>query len=83
MGTISVDPAALRIAAQRLDTASDILTGTLGTHLRDVQSGSSAVGQLIADIGQWTRAAREASAALRLGADRFGDGESAAVAALR
>ena len=83
MGTISVDPAVLRIAAQRLDTAADILAGTLGTHLREVQSGGAAVGQLIADVGQWTHAAREAAGALRLGADRFCAGESAAVTALR
>ena len=83
MGTISVDPAALRIAAQRLDTAADILAGALGTHLREIQSGGAAVGQLIAEVGQWTAAARETAGALRLGADRFCAGESAAVAALR
>lgn len=83
MDTISVDPTALRMAAQRLDTAADILAGTLGTHLRDLQSGGHAVGRLIADVGQWTRAARDMACALRLGADRYCDGESAAVAALR
>jgi hypothetical protein len=83
MGTISVDLAALRTASQRLDTTADILAGTLGTHLRDVRSGSPVIGQLIADVGQWTNAARETAAALRHGADRYCDGETAAVAALR
>lgn len=83
MGTISVDLAALRMAAQRLDAAADILAGTLGTHLRDVRSGGVTVGQLIAGVGQWTHAARETATALRHGADRYCDGEAAAVTALR
>ena len=82
MGTISVDPAALRMAAQRMDAAAEILAGALGTHLRGLQSGD-AVCQLVADVGHWTRAAREVAGVLRLGADRYCDGESAAVAALR
>lgn len=83
MDTISVDPTAMRTAAKRLDAAADILAGALGTHLRDVRSGGHAVGRLIDDVGQWTRAAGEFATLLRHGADRYRDGESAAAAALR
>ena len=83
MGTLSVDLVALRMAAQRLDLAADILAGALGTHLQDVRSGGASMGRLISDIGQWSRAAREGAAVLRRGADGLGDAESAAVAALR
>lgn len=83
MGTISVDLAALRTAAQRVDSAADILAGTLGTHLRDLQSGGTAVGDLVAEIGQWTRAAREVAAALRHSVDRYCDQDSAGATALR
>lgn len=83
MGTVSVDVDALRMAAQRLDIAADILAGALGTHLREVRHGGASVGRLISDLGQWSSAAREVALALRHGADRYCDGEAAAVAALR
>ncbi len=83
MTTISVDPVALRLAAQRLETAAEILAGALRTHLREVQSGDTGVSQLITDVGQWTRAARETARVLRLGLQRYCDGESAAASALR
>lgn len=82
MGTIFVDPAALRTAAQRLDAAADILAGTLSTHLRGLHPGDG-VGRIITDVAQWSRAARDAADTLRFGADRYSAGESAAAAALR
>lgn len=82
MGTVSVDPAALRMAAQRLDAAADILAGAVGAHLRGLRSGE-AVALLVADVGQWTHAAREVAAVLRSGAERYLDGEADAVAALQ
>ncbi|WP_293308012.1 hypothetical protein [Mycolicibacterium sp.] len=82
MGTVSVDPAALRMAAQRLDDAAEILACAVGAHLRGLQSGAAA-GLLVAEVGQWTRAAREVAEGLRCGADRYCEGEAAAVAALR
>ena len=83
MGTISVDPGALLAAARRMDAAADILAAALGTHLGGLESGTAVVDQLIADMGQWTSAAREVAASLRLSADRYLDGEADAVAALR
>ena len=82
MGTVSVDPGALRMAAQRLDAAADILAGAVGAHLCGLQSGA-AVDVLAEDVGRWTHAAREVAAVLRSGADRYLDGEADAVAALR
>lgn len=82
MGTVSVDPAALRMAAQRLEAAAEVLAGTLATHLRGLHTGD-AVGLLVADVGQWVLAARETADALHNGADRYCAGEAAAVSALR
>lgn len=83
MGTICVDPVALRMAAQRFDTAADLLGGILATHLRDLGTGDAVVSELVAGFGRWAGAVREMAAALRLGADRYVEGESAAVAALQ
>ena len=83
MATLSVDPGARLTAARRMEDAADILAAALGAHLGGLQSGTAAVDQLVADMGQWTCAAREVAASLRLGADRYLDGEAAAVAALR
>jgi hypothetical protein len=90
MGITSVDPAALRAAALRMDTAADIVLGILRAHLaagRDYGAAGAAVREvldrLVADVTQWAVAARETGAALRVGADRYGEAESRAVAALR
>ncbi|HCA53681.1 MAG TPA: hypothetical protein DEP24_13070 [Mycobacterium sp.] len=98
MGITSVDPAALRAAALRMDTAADIVLGILRAHLADLRFDAVAAGRdygaagaavrevldrLVADVTQWAVAARETGAALRVGADRYGDAESRAVAALR
>jgi hypothetical protein len=64
MGITSVDPAALRAAALRMDTAADIVLGILRAHLADLRFDAVAAGR-------------------DYGADRYGDAESRAVAALR
>ena len=98
MGTTSVDPAALRAAAQRLDAAADIVDRILTSNLSGLRFDSAVAGRdhavvggvvrgvldrLIADMTRWAVAARETAAALRTGADRFSDAESRAVANLR
>lgn len=65
-----------------MDAAAEILAGVHGTYLLGLQTGAAGA-QFAADVGQWTRAAREVASTLRLGADRYRDEESAAVAALR
>lgn len=70
------------MAAQRLDNAADLLGGVLTTHLRDLRTGAG-VSELAVGVGRWADAVGEAAAALRLGADRYLEGEAAAVMALR
>ena len=82
MGTTSVEPAALRCAAQSIDIAADSVLGALNTPLRfdsavsgraHSAAGSavrSAVERVVDDARQWVFAVREAADALRLGADR-------------
>lgn len=98
MGTTSVDPAALRAAAQRMDAVADIVDSILAANLCGLRFDAAVAGRdnaavggavrgvldrLVADMTRWAVAARETSAALRAGADRFSDAESRAVANLR
>ena len=98
MGTTSVDPAALRAAAQRMDAAADIVTAALRTRLGGLQFDASVAGlgyaeaggavragvdRLVADMTQWADVARETAAALSAGADRYAEAESHAVTALK
>jgi len=98
MGTTSVDPAALQAAAQRLDTAADIVLGTLRTRLACLQFGGAVAGRahdragdavrmgvdmVAADLARWAAAVRETSAALRAGAQGYSNAESRAQGALR
>lgn len=82
MGTTSVDPCALRLAAQRLDDAADLLSGVIGGPLAGPHA-PEALSRLLADLARWQRAARETAAALRVGADRHTDAEDLAVRRLR
>ena len=79
MGTTSVDPQALRFAAQRLDEAADLLEGAVRAHLGSVQLHGadrgirSSIGQLADGVAQWQSAAREYARAVRASADRYID----------
>ena len=84
----AVDPQALRAAAQRLETAAELLHTALAVHLRplhpDIHAGfRAAVEALVADVELWQRAARETAVALRAASDRYSDAETRAAEALR
>jgi hypothetical protein len=83
----SVDPQALRAAAQRLDAAADLLYGAMTCHLRKLCTDDpgirAALDRLAGDVALWQQAARETAAVLRTAADRYGDSEARAVEALR
>jgi hypothetical protein len=83
----SVDPAALRTAAQRLDAAADLLQAALAVHVNGLSVTEpglrAAVDHLMADLGRWQRTAVETAAALRTAAHRYSDTETRAVQALR
>jgi hypothetical protein len=80
MATTSVDPQALRLAAQRLDTAADLLDAAID---RLGQAGGGAVEQIVADIAQWQRGARDGAAGLRTVAARHIEQDNAGAEALR
>lgn len=69
MGTTSVDPQTLRLAAQRLDAAADFLDVARRVHLAGVHS--RAVDHLAAELAQWQRDARDGAVGLRAVAERF------------
>ncbi|MFN8073302.1 MAG: hypothetical protein U0R66_16075 [Mycobacterium sp.] len=79
MGTTSVDPQALRFAAQRLDEAADLLDVALRSHLSELRLRGpdprtrSSIGQLVDGVSRWQRLAREYAYAVRAGADRYVD----------
>lgn len=87
MGSISVDPHALRAAAQQLDAAADLLDGAMSGHLVALRldGGTLRAGldQLAADLAAWGRAARDTAVALRTGAERYVQDEAHAVGVLR
>lgn len=82
-----MDTAAVRAAAQRFDTAADVLSGASlnrlqfdgsvagRTHAAHGAALRSALDRLGAEVAQWSRAADEIAAALRVTADRYGDAE--------
>jgi hypothetical protein len=92
MGITRVDTAAVRAAAQRFDTAADVLGGaslsrlqfdgsTAGrVHTAHGDALRSALDRLVAEVAQWSRAAEEVAATLRASADRYGDAELRAAA---
>lgn len=98
MGTTSVDPTALRAAAQRMNAAADVVDAVIGTRLGDLQFDGSVAGRthtaagdavrggmdrVVAAMTQWAAVARETAAALRAGAEMYADAESRAAATLR
>jgi hypothetical protein len=80
MGTTSIDPQALRLAAQRLDTAADLLDAAID---RLGVGGGGAVEQIVADIAHWRRGARDGAVGLRMVAERHVEQDSAGAEALR
>ena len=85
---MSVDPAALQAAAQRLDAAADLLHGVLTTHLGGLCSDGdtgirSALDRLTADVALWHRAATGTATALRAAAQRYTATEAEAAQVLR
>ena len=90
MGYTDVDCVALRGAAHRFDAAAHVLDGMglsrLGfdarvagrAHTAHGEAVHAALGRLAAGVAQWSRAAAEVAAALRVTADRYGDAESRA-----
>ena len=98
MGTTSVDPTALRAAAQRMDAAADVVDAVIGNRLGDLQFDGAVAGRthtaagvavrarmdrLVAAMAQWAAVARETGAALRAGAEMYADAELRAEATLR
>lgn len=89
--TTSVDPAALRAAAQRLEIAADTVLDAVGSHLRGLRFDGTVAGRahtgsgwalraamdaLAGDAARWSRAAADLAAALRAGADRHAGREA-------
>ena len=88
MGTTSVDPAALRAAAQRVDSAADMLIGAVHRHLGALQFDGRAelrtpLDRLREDMLQWSRAARELAAALAVGARQHAAADTHAASVIR
>jgi hypothetical protein len=89
MGTTSVDPYALRFAAQRLDEAADLLDAALSRHLSGLRllaadgATRSAVGGVVEGVARWQRTAREYASVVRAGADRYTDEDRDGAEALR
>lgn len=95
--TTSLDPAALRAAAQRLDTVSDFVVGSAAL-LGDLRFDGSVAGRahaaagdavrtvldrLAGDLGRWAQAAGDLAVVLRSGADRHVAAESHAATVMR
>ena len=80
MGTTFINPHALKLAAQRLDTAADLLDAAIERLGAGV---GGAVEAIIADIAHWQRGARDGAAGLRTVAERHIEQDSAGAEALR
>jgi hypothetical protein len=91
MGNTRVDIAAVRAAAQRFASAAGVLDQALlrlhfdgsvagRVHTAHGDALRSALDRLAAGVAQWSRAAEEIAAALRVVADRYGDAELRAAA---
>ena len=98
MPTTSVDPAALRAAAQRLQHAADTVLDAVGSHLNGLRFDGTVAGRahsgpgwalraamdsLAGDAARWARGAADLAAALRAGADRHAGRETHAATVLR
>lgn len=94
MGTTSVDPSILHAAAQRIESAAEIVQDAINVRLQfdgsvagrsHASAGGAvrtAVEQVVADLQQWASTAREAAIALRAGADLHAAADADAATAL-
>ena len=83
MGTTSVDPEALRLAAQRLDTTADLLDAVIDGLAGGAGPRRGALDQIVADIALWRRCARDGAVGLRTVAERHVEQDNAGAEALR
>lgn len=83
MGTTSVNPLALRLAAQRLDTAADLLDAAINRLATGGGPLRGMVDEIVADIAHWQRGARDGAVGLRMVAERHVEQDSAGAEALR
>lgn len=92
MGTTSVDPEALRAAARRIDSASELLLAAVHQHLGALQSGGAsrfesplrtALDRLAEQMLEWSHAARELAEALWVGAERHSAADMHAAGVIR
>ena len=90
-----VDIAAVYAVADQLSAAAEIIGGAVANHLAWLAFNGARAGRtytargdtlraalerMAADMSQWSRATAEIAAALRAGADRYGDAELYAAA---
>jgi hypothetical protein len=95
MGTTSVDPAALRAAAQRIETAAEIVLDAVEVNLQFDGSAAgrshsaaggavrAAADTVVADARQWALAACELAGTLRVAADRCAADDTNSAMSLR
>jgi len=94
MGNARVDTASVRTAAQRFDTAAQLVDGALGAlrfdgaaagrgHVRHGDEVHNALSRLATDLARWSRSASEIAATLRADADRYAEADARAAAVLR
>jgi hypothetical protein len=88
-----VDVAALHAIARQYEAAADIVEGAVRTHLTALVFDGAAAGRMhvahgdglrtsvdhvVDQLGQWSRAATEIAAALRVSADRYAEADARA-----
>ena len=97
-GAARVDTAAVRTIAREYETAAAILDGAARTHLADIDVGGATSGRayvahgdalraaladLATSLRQWSRAATEIAAALRVSADRYQEADGSVAGRMR
>ena len=88
-----VDVAALNAVARQYEAAADIVDGAVRTHLTGLAFGGAVAGRahvargealhaavdhVVDQLRQWSRAAAEIAAALRVAADRYAEADARA-----
>jgi hypothetical protein len=97
MGYTRIDPGAVLEAAQRYDTAAGLLESALNSHLARLSFDGSRAGRSYADsgdavrlaverscaqLGDWSRAAREIAVLLRTSVQNYTDADGRAAGRL-